>query len=68
MLSKVGPFKIFHLIWMGVIFTTNDYQSLEFDVSSERNINEEFFISVAFYEFGFIQAPLQDLKTRRPEK
>ena len=52
---------------MGVIFTTNDYQSLEFDVSSERDVYEEFFISIAFYTVSFVQAPLpgfEDKATR----
>ena len=58
---------IFHLIWMGVIFTTNDNQSLEFDVSSERDVYEEFFISIAFNTLGFVQSALpgfEDKTTR----
>ena len=57
-MSMVGSFEIFHLVWMGVIFTTNDYQSLEFDVSSERDVYEEFFIGIAFYTLSFVQSPL----------
>ena len=57
-MSKVESFAIFHLIWMSVILATNDYQSLQFDVPSERNVYEEFFISVAFNALGFVQSPL----------
>ena len=59
--------KDFHLIWMGVIFTTNDNQSLEFDVSSERDVYEEFFISIAFNTLGFVQPALPgfEYKTTR---
>ena len=52
---------------MGVIFTTNDYQPLEFDVTSERDVYEEFFISITFYKLGFVQSALpgfEDKPTR----
>ena len=52
---------------MSVMFTTNDDQSLEFDVSSERDVYEEFFISIAFNTLGFVQPALpgfEDKTTR----
>ena len=57
-MSKIESFEISHLIWMGVIFTTNDYQPLEFNVSSERDIYEKFFISITFHTLCFVQSPL----------
>merc|ERR1719234_669548 len=43
---------------MSVIFTTNDNQSLEFDVSGKRDVYEEFFIRIAFDTLSFVQPPL----------
>ena len=50
--------EMFHLIWVGVIFTSNHYQPLEFDVPIEWNVYQEFFISIAFNKFRFVKTSL----------
>ena len=43
---------------MGIVFTPYDYETFQLDISSERNIYEKFFISIALNTLYFIKSPL----------
>ena len=43
-----------HLVRMGVVFTPYDYETFQLDVTSERDIYEKFFISIALNKLCFI--------------
>ena len=48
-----------HLVRMGVVFTPYDYETFQLDVTSERNIYEKFFVSIALNTlFYLVAAPM----------
>ena len=43
-----------HLVRMGIVFTPYDYETFQLDITSERNIYEKFFVSIALNTLCFI--------------